>query len=193
MNESLTKKSLLSLAPLLLFAVFTACILMVLLSGADIYHKIAKRDQRSINQRTVSQYLTTRLHQSDAVDMISVGSFETPDQSASSSTPTEATADSLSQYRTTPAGDTLYLREELNGRIYYTRIYAHAGMLRELFAAEGLNFKPSHGTGILPLKDLHFTLQDGLLTIDITYEDGTSENLFIALRSGSSQEKEDEQ
>ena len=193
MNESLTKKSLLSLAPLLLFAVFTACILMVLLSGADIYHKIAKRDQRSINQRTVSQYLTTRLHQSDAADMVSVGSFENPVQSASSSTPTEATVNSLSQYRTNLAGDTLYLREELNGRIYYTRIYAHAGMLRELFAAEGLNFKPSHGTVILPLKDLHFTLQDGLLTIDITYEDGTSENLFIALRSGSSQEKEDEQ
>ena len=185
MNESLTKKSLLSLAPLLLFAVFTACILMVLLSGADIYHKIAKRDQRSINQRTVSQYLTTRLHQSDAADMVSVGSFENPVQSASSSTPTEATADSLSQYQTNLAGDTLYLREELNGRIYYTRIYVHDGMLRELFAADGLTFEPSGGTAILPLKDLHYTLQDQLLTVEITHEDDTTETLYLTLRNGS--------
>ena len=174
MNESLTKKSLLSLAPLLLFAVFTACILMVLLSGADIYHKIAKRDQNSISQRTVSQYLTTRLHQSDAEGMVSVGSFESP-----------------APHGEILAGDTLYLREQLNGRIYYTRIYVHEGMLRELFAADSLTFEPSGGTAILPLKDLAFTLQDRLLIIEITYEDDTSETLYLTLRSDSYSGKED--
>ena len=169
MNESLTKRNLSSLAPLLLFAVFTACTLMVLLSGADIYHKIAKRDQDSIRQRTVSQYLTTRLHQSDADGMVLVGSF----------------TDSLTQHQDTLTGDTLYLQEHLNGHIYYTRIYIHDGMLRELFAADGLTFEPSGGTAILPLKDLHYTLQDQLLIVEITHEDDTTETLYLTLRNGS--------
>lgn len=193
MNETMTKRSLSSLIPLLLFAVFAICILMVLLSGADIYHKIAKRDQNSINQRTVSQYLTTRLHQSDAEGMIMVGSFESPKLIAALSSPDDASADVLTQQRNTLTGDTLYLREELGGRIYYTRIYVHEGMLRELFAAEGLTFEPSGGTAILPLKGLTFTLQDQLLTIELTHEDGTAETLLITLRNSTSAKKEGSQ
>lgn len=176
MKDSLTHKSLSSIAPLLLFAVFSACILMVLLSGAQIYRKIAKRDQNSIQCQTISRYLTTRLRQSDAEGMIFVGSFD------ETMLPTDDTKQS---------GDTLYLREQLNSRTYYTRIYVHEGMLRELFAADGLTFEPSGGTALLPLKDLHFMLQDGLLTVEITYEDGTAEILRFALRSGSSREKEE--
>ena len=189
MNKSLTKRSLTSLAPLLLFAVFAVCILMVLLSGADIYHKIVKRDQNSITQRTVAQYLTTRLHQADAKDTVFVSSFEAPDYLIASDNPA---ADNRLQYQDVLAGNTLYLRETLNGRVYITRIYAYDGMLRELFASNDLSFELSAGTAILPLTDLHFTLQDSLLTLDITYEDGTSESLLITLRSGSFHEKEEQ-
>lgn len=190
MNETLTKRSLSSLIPLLLFAVFAVCILMVLLSGANIYKKTAKRDQDSIQQRTLSQYLTTRLHQSDAEGMVFVGDFGSAELISAHNSTDAASADALTRQPNTLTGDTLYLREELNDRIYYTRIYVHEGMLRELFAAEGLTFAPSEGKAILPLKELTFTLQNQLLTIKLTHEDGTGETLLIALRNSASAEKE---
>ena len=69
------KSNLTSLAPLLLFVIFTTCILAVLLTGADVYQKVSRRDRYSFQHRTTAQYLTTRLRQSDAADMTFVGDF----------------------------------------------------------------------------------------------------------------------
>ena len=161
MKKKLNKKSLTSLAPLILLTIFSACILIVLLSGADIYRKITQRDQNSLRTRTLEQYLTTRLRQSDMDGMVYVSTFDDAD-----------------------GRDTLYIQEQLNGRVYHTRIYAHDGSLRELFAAEDVTFDPADGTAISPLKDLHFTLCDHLLTAEITYEDDVRQTLHIVLRSG---------
>ena len=171
MNKQINKTTVTSLVPLLLFVIFTACILSVLLTGADVYQKFSKRDQVSFQHRTTVQYLTTRIRQSDTSEMVCVGSF----------------ADGpvlLDQSDTVYSGDTLFLREELGGRIFYTRIYCHDGYLRELFAEAGLNFSPSSGEKILEINDLLFTLQDDLLYIDIKYADHTKETLVIYLRRG---------
>ncbi|MBP3701951.1 MAG: DUF4860 domain-containing protein [Lachnospiraceae bacterium] len=162
-----------SLAPLLLFVIFTTCILSVLLTGADTYQKLSLRDQNNFQHRTVAQYLTTRIRQSDVTDMVFVGSFS---EDIETTIGTTAIA-------SPPTGDTLFLRESLEGRVYYTRIYCHDGYMRELFAPDGLEFSPTAGQGILPVADLHFAIQDDLLSIRITYIDGASETLSLHLRS----------
>lgn len=158
------KSNITSLAPLLLFVVFTTCILSVLLTGADVYQKFSKRDQYSFQRRTTAQYLTTRLRQSDTEGMAFVGNFD--DTSAQE------------------AGDTLFICEELGGRTFFTRIYCHDGYLRELFAEAGASFNPDAGQKILEVNSLSFTVQGDLVFIEIEHADATTETLILHLRSG---------
>ena len=159
-----------AIAPLLLFVIFTICILSVLLAGTDVYRKLSYRDQNSFQHRTVAQYLTTRIHQSDVIDAISVGDFSAISEDR--------------QSNGTITGDTLILREEIHGRIYHTRIYCYEGYLRELFSPAGLDFSPQNGERILEVQDLCFTLQNRLLSIEITYTDNSTETLHLSLHSG---------
>ena len=171
MNKQVNKTTITSLVPLLLFVIFTTCILSVLLTGADVYQKLSKRDQASFQHRTTAQYLTTRIRQNDRIQMICVGNFEEdPSQ--------------LCQKDSACSGNTLFLQEDFGGRIFYTRIYCNGGFLRELFTESGLNFPPSTGEKILEINDLQFTLQDDLLHIDLEYADHTKETLVLYLRSG---------
>ena len=48
------------LMALLLFGVFAVCLLIVLLTGADSYQRLTRRDRASDNRRVCVQYLTTR-------------------------------------------------------------------------------------------------------------------------------------
>ena len=163
MKKHSNRHTLSSLAPILLFAVFTACVLIVLLTGANIYKNLLSRDQTTFDQRTIVQYLTTKVHQNDRENGISAGNFDIG---------TSANA-----------GDTLFLCEEIEGRTFCTRIYCHDGYLRELFAEEGLFFSPSDGEKILPATDLAFELENNILHINITFEDQTTESLLFQLRS----------
>ena len=52
-------------AVLLTFGMFALCILLVLLGSARLYQTLTERDLRSYDARTVTQYLSTRLHQAD--------------------------------------------------------------------------------------------------------------------------------
>ena len=63
------------LAALLLFGVFAACILAVLLTGADAYRRLTQRDQASYDRRTGTQYIATRVRQADRQDGVAVERF----------------------------------------------------------------------------------------------------------------------
>ena len=63
MKEQNSKRSISSLAPFILFVILTTCLLSVLLTGADLYQNITKRDQISFDQRTLVQYITTKIRQ----------------------------------------------------------------------------------------------------------------------------------
>ena len=169
MKKHTNRHTLSALAPILLFAVFTTCILIVLLTGANIYKNLLSRDQNAFDQRTTVQYLTTKVRQNDRENGIAVGNF---DNNASTIT-----------------GDTLFLREEIEERIFCTRVYCHDGYLRELFSEEGLLFSPSDGEKILPVKNLAFHLENNFLHINITFDDQTTESLLFQLHSS----KEDSQ
>lgn len=143
---------------LLLFGVFAVCILSVLLTGADIYHRLASRDQHSYDQRTATQYLTTRVHQADRLGDILVRDFE--------------------------GHDALVFSEVIEDETFETLVYCHDGYLRELFTAAGSGFMPQDGEKILAAQDLSMDQNGRLLTLELIDPTGEALNLNLYLRCG---------
>lgn len=148
---------------LLLFLVFTVCILSLLMTGADTYQRLSQRDQDSYDRRTATQYVTTKVRQFDVSGEVFVGAFNTGVPDAQ--------------------GDTLYLKEAYDGEAYYTRIYCHDGSIRELFAEQTGSFLPEDGEIIMKCQSLQFFLEDHLLTVEIGHETGETEQFILYLRS----------
>ncbi|MBQ3030974.1 MAG: DUF4860 domain-containing protein [Anaerotignum sp.] len=147
-----------SLLALMVFGVFAACLLFLLLTGADVYQKMRQRDTATYESRTAVQYMTTRVHQADRAESITAEAF-----------------DGL---------DALVLREEIGGETYETKLYCYDGWLMELYAAADSDLSPADGEKILELKGLELSLQDGLLQAKLTLPDGREEELSLQLRSG---------
>lgn len=164
MKDTHSKRSLSSLAPFILFVILTTCLLSILLFGADLYQTINRRDQASYDQRTLVQYLTTKVRQNDTADQIFVADF---DSSSGAS-----------------FGNTLHIYEVIEGRTFCTRIYCHNGYLYELFAAGGTDFSMTDGQPLMPVTDVDFSIDQMLLQIDVQYDDAKSETFYIDLRSG---------
>jgi len=121
--------------PMLLLAVLAACVLTVLLAGADLYRGLAERDSEAYPVRTAGQYIAVKVRQ--APGDVAVGDFDG-----------------------CPA---LILTEEADGAVYHTRIYCHDGWLRELYAAADAGMTPADGEKLLELDSLTFSEENGLL------------------------------
>jgi len=147
-----------SLLALMVFGVFAACLLFLLLTGADVYQKMRQRDTATYESRTAVQYMTTRVRQADRAESITAEMF-----------------DGL---------DALVLQEEIEGETYETKLYCYDGWLTELYAAADSDLSPADGEKILELKGLELSLQDGLLQAKLTLPDGREEELSLQLRSG---------
>lgn len=145
---------------LLLFGVFAACVLLVLLTGSDVYRKLTVRDQEAYDQRTAIQYVATKVRQAELGSAINVQDFDG----------TEA----------------LTFTEYIDGEPYLTRIYCHDGWITELFAFEGGEFSPEDGERVVEAQALDFDLNDGLLTVDLTDENGQDSSLTLSLRGEAS-------
>ena len=143
---------------LLLLCIFAVCILSVLLTGADAFQRLRQRDQIGYDRRTAAQYITTRLHQSDSNAGAELMSFE------------DVTA--------------LTFAEEIDGEVYYTRVYFYDGYIRELFSSADAHLVPGDGEKIMAAKDLVFMKQDGLITAVLKTTDGETVYLRTAVRSG---------
>lgn len=158
--KELRSNKITQLMALLTFAVFAICVLLVLLSGADVYQRLTGEGESQYARRTAVQYLTTRVRQGASV---SVGEF---------------------------AGlDALEFRETVNGRGYITRVYCYEGNLRELFTPEEGNFLPEDGEKLLSAEDLSLDLTDGLLCVQITLPDGSVQNLQLSLKTAKGDAK----
>lgn len=145
-----------TVAALLLFAVFAAGILSVLLSGGKLYRALAQRDAAAYDSRTCSQYLLSKLRSAPDPDAVSILAFGG----------TEA----------------LQITQTIAGERYVTRIYCHDGWLTELFSLADGEFSPEDGEKILPASDLSLTRQQDLLVIGITDGNGQEMILRHALR-----------
>lgn len=124
------------LIALLLFGVFSVCILAVLLTGADAYRRLTDRDQAAFDRRTCLQYIATRVRQADTLDGVRVGDFN--------------------------GADALVFSEE-DG--FVTRIYCYNGYIMELYAGEDVELTLEAGEPIMEADPLGFTMENGRLTI----------------------------
>ena len=141
---------------LVLFGVFAVSILIVLLTGAGAYRRLTERGQTAYTERTITQYVTTRVRQADARGSVSVGSFQ--------------------------GVQALELYESLDGHVYVTRIYCYDGFVRELFTGADMEFLPSDGECLLEAETMCFSLEDGFLFVEIQTKGDTLE-LGLSLRS----------
>lgn len=124
------------LIALLLFGVFSVCILAVLLTGADAYRRLTQRDQAAGDRRTCLQYIATRVRQADRLDGVRVEDFN---------------------------GVNALVFTEGDGCV--TRVYCYNGYIMELYAEEDLDLTLEAGESIMAAGDLDFSLANGRLTV----------------------------
>ena len=149
---------------LLLFSVFAACVLLVLLTGAGSYQRLTKRDAKNYDQRICVQYLAAKVRHAEQLDGIFVGNFD--------GIPAKS-------------GDTLFLTEDVDGETYWTRIYYEDGYVRELYAAADETFEKEDGEPVLAARSLTFQLSaDGLLMAATVDLNGDPTELTLSLRCG---------
>ena len=151
------------IAPLLIFTLFTSCLLFVLLSGANIYKTHTNNEKINFENRTLTQFLSTKIKQNDCADSIKTGSFD--------------------KALSTDIGDTLHIIQNIDGTDYSTRIYCYEGYLCELFTEMSDDFHPADGTQIMPMESITYTVSNNLLTIDITCANSNKQTLVLYIRS----------
>ena len=145
------------LAVLLLTGIFAVSLLLVLLTGVKTYRRLTEHGRESYDRRTVAQYITTKIRQSDSEGSVSVEPFG--------------------------EGSALVLRENINGISYLTRIYAYDGYLMELLSSETAEMSPSDGTKIIGLCNIDFSCENGIVTAVYTEGDGGEAKVTAMIRS----------
>ena len=143
------------LTALLLFGVFAACVLAVLLTGAGAYRRLVRRDQAAYERRTCVQYIATRVRQADCQGGIRVDDFK---------------------------GVPSLVMDQGDG--YNTQVYCYDGWLMELYAASDAGLSPEDGDQIMEINSLELSLEEGLLTVKIGVPDGTTDTLLLSPRGG---------
>lgn len=145
-----------ALAALVVFCLFAAGVLSVLLSGAGVYRRLTQRDEQSYDRRTCVQVVATKVRQAPAPDSVSLSEFG--------------------------QGPALVIREEVGGATYCTRLYCQDGWLMELFSPLEGDFAPEDGEKLLPAQGLALTLEEGLLHVAVTDDDGQIREQYLSLR-----------
>lgn len=146
---------------LLSFGVFAVCVLLVLLTGADVCRSQTERDQAAWSRRTGAQYLTAKLRHADEAGAIGFSG-----------------GDGALWY------DTLDLREEIDGETYVTRVYCYDGYIRELFTVDGGVYAPEDGEPVLAAQELRFGWDGELVEAVCVDVDGQVCRSYFAPRSG---------
>lgn len=125
-------------AALLVLSVFALCLLLVLLTGAEIYRGLVHSGEETYLRRTTLQYLTTRIRQAESVQ---IGNF---------------------------AGcEALILEEAPDETGCTTRIYCCDGWLRELYCVPGAQVTPQDGEALLEAAELSLKQEGDLLTLTL--------------------------
>ena len=138
MKKNAITHNLDGLAALLLFAVFAASVMAVLLTGAKAYRGVTRRDQEAYNARTAVQYVAQRVRQADSLYGITLEDFE--------------------------GVECLVLGQ---GEPYITRLYCYEGWLMELYCLAGESFSPEDGERIIEAQELKLSLDQGMLGVQV--------------------------
>ncbi len=148
------KHALHSVLPLLIFALFATVILSTLMSGAKVYNRLSARGGDTFISRTVAQYITVKIQQTENQGDIFLDSFGD--------------------------GTALVLPSEYSEQEYVTRLYCYDGYLCELFSSSDALLSAQDGEKILPLDLLDAKLEGELLTINL-FDGSDAETLHIYL------------
>lgn len=152
MARSVREKKIETVFVWVLFSVFAASLLLVLMLGGTIYMGVTERSKQGWEERTCLSYIWTKVKHNDAYTHVQVSDFN-----------------GLSALR---------LDEDYNGTQYNTWIYLYDGWVCELYCEAGLTLPPVSGNPIVKTDSLSFTtLAHGL--IEVTAE---SNRLLIAPR-----------
>jgi len=144
-----------ALIALLLFGVFAACILAVLLTGAGAYRRLTLRDQEAYTRRICTQYIATKVRQADAGEGVSLTDVQ--------------------------GAQALVLGGDAE---YVTYIYCYDGWLRELHTWSQQPMSLGDGQELVQAEGLDLSLEDGLLTVRVAGAQGVEDTLLLSLRSG---------
>ncbi|MEG0978760.1 MAG: DUF4860 domain-containing protein [Oscillospiraceae bacterium] len=145
---------------LVLFCVFAATILFVLMSGANVYKDTAKIMQERYEQRTCLSYISAKIRHYDSENSVY-----------------------LTDFNGTTA---LAMDEDINGEKYHTLIYFYDGYVKELFCEKDAKFLIESGANIIEVKNLQFAKVDkdsGLLKIKCSGNSGGTSTIIIGTKS----------
>ena len=141
---------------MLLFAVFAASVLIVLLSGGSIYQRTNDTIMENYDERTSLSFIWSRVRNSDLAGRVFLRHYDALDITA------------------------LVLQEEIGGAFYESLIYVHNGWLHELFADAEQEFFPDFGFPIMESQSLVFD-DPGLGLIKVMNSAGS---LILSPRAG---------
>lgn len=136
-----------------LFAVMST--LMVLL-GAQMYRNTVDHATQNNEDRVLSAYVRSMVRAEDAAQSVSIEEHD--------------------------GIRALSLRESLDGDDFVTMLYCYEDELYEWYTSVGYDFTPQSGTAICPAFSFEPSLDDGLLTVDMTNAKGEAETVRVALR-----------
>ena len=157
MKKPVSQHHMDTLAALLLFGIFAACVLTVLLTGADAYGRITDRDSEAYDRRTCIQYVATRVRQADTAGGVSLEVF---------------------------GGVKALVLKDAEDENCLTRVYYHDGYLMELYSEADVDLTPEDGEKVIRCDWMRLSLEDGLLTVDLLDPQGEVTTVRLALRGG---------
>lgn len=155
MKVALNKKhSMDSLFMIVLFAVFVFFLLVLLLFSAKAYQSAVDGTRENNELRTAMAYLTTKVHQHDAAEDVSIGEV-----------------DGLKA---------LCLRDRIGEKDYTTYIFMDGTEMKELFTSTERTPIRELGTAFCDMERFDLSMDSqGVLTISLTDSSGHSDNLIL--------------
>ncbi|MCF0134660.1 MAG: DUF4860 domain-containing protein [Blautia sp.] len=153
-NPSNNKGSIAAFGTFILFSVFILILLVLILFSAGAYRSAVRGEQENFNLRTAGAYLTTKFHQYDTKNDITLETFH--------------------------GLDALCFHETIDGQSFRTYIYHHDHSLKELFTTENSNIMPEAGTSIADLEAFQIEGSgSGFFRITMRDENGVCSRLVL--------------
>ena len=81
-------------------------------------------------------------------------------------------------------GDSLLIREYIDGNEYWTQVYCHDGWMMELFTLANAGLAPEDGEKILPVQSMDMERSGNLLRLDMVDGNGAEHTVLLTLRGG---------
>ncbi|MDR1246162.1 MAG: DUF4860 domain-containing protein [Clostridiales Family XIII bacterium] len=145
---------------LLLMGMFVLLSVGVMVLGISVYNNTNNLSADNYAQRTVLSYIANQVRRGDVGGGIEV--------------------------REIGGAEALVFKQDFDGSVYLTCLYAYDGELRELFTEDGFEQEPESGISIMPVADLSFDMRNGMINVEVTEVSGETRSLILTPRAGVS-------